>query len=238
MTAAQEPRAGEVLTAESVKLLRAGDVLRVVEAGSYLLGRGLVDGGLAVVRSTDGPYIDVYGPSERSDNRPSRFAFVSRPSEPHPCYGEHQPGCDCAIPAQTAQPTPSYLERLSRPSESSASVGEIEVDGERVRLPGISLDGPHRPCEHRVWLARQLLDSQLSDEEAYSTVAFSPAIDDLRTQAPAREGEGALIDQMRTVLQKTRAWMSPMTPASLHAEILNVMSSALSRQHQEGEGHE
>lgn len=38
---------------------------------------------------------------------------------------------------------------------------------------------------HRIWLARQLLDARLSDEEAYRTVAYSPAISDtLPTPAP------------------------------------------------------
>ena len=47
-----------------------------------------------------------------------------------------------------------------------------------VALSAISHDGPHKPGEHRVWLARQLLDSRLTEDEAYSTVAHSPAISD------------------------------------------------------------
>lgn len=46
-------------------------------------------------------------------------------------------------------------------------------------LPGISLDGPHKPDQHRVWLARQLLDSKLDDKEAYSIVCYSPAVSNL-----------------------------------------------------------
>ena len=76
----QTPPTDRPLTAGDVPLLREGDVLRVVEAGSFLLGRGLVDGGPAIVRSVDPPYVDVYGPKERSHNRPSRFTFVSRPA--------------------------------------------------------------------------------------------------------------------------------------------------------------
>jgi hypothetical protein len=49
---------------------------------------------------------------------------------------------------------------------------------EAVALPAISHDGPHKPGEHRIWLARQLLDSRLTEDEAYSTVAHSPAISD------------------------------------------------------------
>lgn len=49
-------------------------------------------------------------------------------------------------------------------------------------LPSISLDGPNLPDEHRVWLARRLLDSKLTDEEAYGIVRHSPAV-----KPPARE---------------------------------------------------
>lgn len=47
--------------------------------------------------------------------------------------------------------------------------------GEGV-LPPISFDGPHEIDFHRQWLARQLLDSKLDDEEAYSIVRNDPAI--------------------------------------------------------------
>lgn len=43
-------------------------------------------------------------------------------------------------------------------------------------LPVVTRDGPHKPNPHRVWLAKQLLDSTLTDEEAYSIVRYSPAI--------------------------------------------------------------
>jgi hypothetical protein len=46
-------------------------------------------------------------------------------------------------------------------------------------LPPISLDGPHKPSDHRVWLARKLLDSKLTDEEAYGIVAWFPAVSDI-----------------------------------------------------------
>lgn len=38
----------------------------------------------------------------------------------HPCYDEHQAGCDCEILSQSATPTPSYLERLSAPAGAGA----------------------------------------------------------------------------------------------------------------------
>lgn len=40
----------------------------------------------------------------------------------HPCYDEHQAGCDCEILSQSATPTPSYLERLSAPAEAGEDV--------------------------------------------------------------------------------------------------------------------
>lgn len=52
------------------------------------------------------------------------------------------------------------------------------TNGDSV-LPPISFDGPHKPNEHRIWLARQLLDSKNDDETAYGIVAFSPAVSDL-----------------------------------------------------------
>jgi hypothetical protein len=77
---APAPATDRPLTVGDVHLLREGDVLRVDQAGSFLLGLGLVDGGEAIVRSIDPPYVDVHGPKERGHNRPSRFTFVRRPA--------------------------------------------------------------------------------------------------------------------------------------------------------------
>lgn len=43
-------------------------------------------------------------------------------------------------------------------------------------LRDISKDGPHLPSDHRRWLARKLMDSNLSDAEAYDIVARSPDV--------------------------------------------------------------
>lgn len=40
----------------------------------------------------------------------------------------------------------------------------------------ITKDGPHEINKHRFWLARQLLDSKLSDREAYGIVAHHDLI--------------------------------------------------------------
>ncbi len=62
-------------------------------------------------------------------------------------------------------------------------------------LPPIALDGPHRPNEQRQWLSRQLLDSRLTDAEAYSIVAYHPSVSDCfahPAEPAARDGGEAL----------------------------------------------
>jgi hypothetical protein len=45
---------------------------------------------------------------------------------------------------------------------------------------------PPRPLsEARRWLARQLMDTSLSDVEAFSMIAFHPLIQDARDASPA-----------------------------------------------------
>lgn len=63
-----------------------------------------------------------------------------------------------------------------------ASHGPSALRAQPQALPPISLDGPNLPDENRVWLARQLLDSKLTDAEAYGIVRHSPAV-----KSPARE---------------------------------------------------
>jgi len=46
----------------------------------------------------------------------------------HPCYGEHQPGCDCVIPAQVASPAPSHLSRLSAQPQSREEAQPVGLD--------------------------------------------------------------------------------------------------------------
>lgn len=52
----------------------------------------------------------------------------------------------------------------------------------------VAVDGPHAPGEQRFWLARNLMDSKLSDAEAFGVVAFHPDIQDL-ISAP-RDADG------------------------------------------------
>lgn len=50
--------------------------------------------------------------------------------------------------------------------------------------PAISTDGPHEISKTRKWLARQLLDSTLSEKEALGVVAYSPALEGVGPQQP------------------------------------------------------
>ncbi len=52
----------------------------------------------------------------------------------------------------------------------------------------ISRDGPHKITDARRWLARQLLDSQLSDDEAFGIAAFHPAVTRQALQNPSPQG--------------------------------------------------
>lgn len=78
-------------------------------------------------------------------------------------------------------------ERSALLSEIAALRGEVDRS-----LPSISLDGEHAISDHRRWLARQLLDSRLDDGEAYSVVAYHPAITDLRTTQAERQRDEAV----------------------------------------------
>lgn len=72
----------------------------------------------------------------------------------------------------------SALFEAASPALAATSVGEAD-------LPPISLDGPHRPNTHRRWLSRKLLDSKLTDDEAYGIVRCHPAISDTPPSADA-----------------------------------------------------
>lgn len=51
-----------------------------------------------------------------------------------------------------------------------------------TRIPELTIDkdGPYSPTDHRRWLARQLMDSKLTEDEAFEIVFWSPAMDSLR----------------------------------------------------------
>jgi predicted deacylase len=65
--------------------------------------------------------------------------------------------------------------------------------------------------EHRVWLARQLCDKQMSDAEAYGIVAFSPMIEPLVLSAAA--------ERERELLKSGEYWLDRHCDdtAALHA---------------------
>ena len=75
-------------------------------------------------------------------------------------------------------------EAILIPAESLRALTErvARMEEELRHAPStwpISLDGAHKPGNHRVWLARQLLDSKLTDKEAFGVVCYSPAVSDL-----------------------------------------------------------
>lgn len=82
--------------------------------------------------------------------------------------------------------TGSFPYVASVAAEAAACIREM-VDRQ---LPAISKDGPNETDRHgRFWLARQLLDSKLTAEEAYGIVAHHPAIQDALPPAPGAEDE-------------------------------------------------
>lgn len=118
-----------------------------------------------------------------------------------------------ALAAIDAIVSPDYL--LALLSEVAALRGEVERS-----LPSISFDGEHAISDHRRWLARQLLDSKLDDGEAYSIVAYHPAITDLRTTQAERQRDEAL-EALRAVDHAAR------TAASMAAANYTISAEAL-----------
>lgn len=148
MTAAQEPRAGEVLTAESVKLLRAGDV--------FYFFRSRMDAG--------------YAPATAIFVNDEGVLYLGH--EGRKCWADVSPDHDIVI--------------VSRPSESSASVGgEAFVSWLERLADDASMD---------VGAAHQEGSVATTQEKARAFVLASLVKEAkehfaLRTQAPAREGE-------------------------------------------------
>ena len=83
-------------------------------------------------------------------------------------------------------------ERISPPNPQA---------GEPVAWP-ISVDGPHKITDQRAWLARQLMDSKNSDEEAFGIVAYHPAI---RGARPANDRTKALEEALETARDALQA---------------------------------
>lgn len=114
--------------------------------------------------------------------------------ETHPCYDEHQPGCDCVIPAQTVGPVPSYLERLSAPSREPEGgavrqviIGfdvEEYVDGYEFRGD----EGSYTPTENE----RALITDAIHGYDLGEPSEAELLVDDLKVlAAPVREEGGA-----------------------------------------------
>jgi hypothetical protein len=93
----------------------------------------------------------------------------------------YEAGCTAVHDNHQADPDPSFTEASW---DYVASLDFTETTRPAVSAPpppsvdgwAISHDGPNPINDHRKWLARQLLDSKLTDEESYGIVAFSPTI--------------------------------------------------------------
>ena len=99
---------------------------------------------------------------------------------------------------------PAFQEgvRLARVEVERRRASPSVPDGEG--LPPISLDGPNLPNEWRVWMARQLLDSRLTDKEAYGCVVWQPEISDIWKAAHPPQGEAEMRSRAIQILR--RAW--------------------------------
>lgn len=73
-------------------------------------------------------------------------------------------------------------------AKADAILAKLHQDAGSGEWP-ISTDGPHPITDHRQWLARQLLDSQLSEAEAISIVKHFPA-DALERGSQVGDGPG------------------------------------------------
>lgn len=60
--------------------------------------------------------------------------------------------------------------------ELADNFARLQAERDRAVAWPISVDGPHKITDQRAWLARQLMDSKNSDEEAFGIVAYHPAI--------------------------------------------------------------
>lgn len=74
-------------------------------------------------------------------------------------------------------------------------------EGELEPLYPISTDGPNKIGDGRRWLARKLMDSKLTEAEAYEIVAYCPSITDVRAALPPA-GEVELRAALNLIVQK------------------------------------
>lgn len=127
----------------------------------------------ADVVAFNGP--DDPGGRKRSAEQWNRRAEKA-PVHPCTCHPDDSPPVPCA--------------RKYALSECLAARAEGVAALQQAGEPSISTDGPHNIGDHRRWLARQLLDSQLSDREALRIVAYSPALEGYLPQQTALVEKG------------------------------------------------
>jgi hypothetical protein len=138
---------------------------------------------------------------------PTEAKQVSRNAE-DPCYGEHQPGCDCIIPDQVAAPVPAYLDRLA-----SRNAGE----GERF--------GPDNSSLANLWTTLDMCEKGLGHKEGLVCVAtetFRDMLTALAARPASVEDEGWIVgnanaDQWRTWKDGYSAWTEDRDKATRYA---------------------
>lgn len=78
--------------------------------------------------------------------------------------------------------------------------------------------------------ARELFRQQIRPNDKLAQYGETAAIAAILTAlAEAREQARLDGEELRKTLKKTRAWMSPMTPANLHAEIVAALAALAAR---------
>lgn len=132
---------------------------------------------------------------------------------------ENRAGTNNAAIATERRALDTVIEALTawntRPDE-----GELEPDW------AVSKDGPIKIGDQRRWLARKLMDSKLTDKEAFGIVCYHPNISDLwkaRTHpAPALDREG-----VKTALQSSRGWPADLHPGPAADAILAMVGGGV-----------
>jgi hypothetical protein len=96
----------------------------------------------AIIRELEAAELEIEGAFERYED-----ALATREEAPagsdHPCYDEHQPGCDCVIPAQKVAPVPSFLERMTAPAEAGETIEARfpELNDDLIRMASTGSTG-------------------------------------------------------------------------------------------------
>ncbi len=147
-----------------------------LDAARERLGR-IADGGYLVSVYSGDPNFDV---ALRSDLRALVTAWNTRPSVVEPVAWLIQDGDGTWVATTRADMAERWGSKMNpvQPLYTRPSVVELEPDW------AVSKDGPIKIGDQRRWLARKLMDSKLTDEEAFGIVCYHPNISDLWKARP------------------------------------------------------